>query len=48
VVYANSQLNVTGVGKLDGHAVDIVWREQFAPRAPYRHATSSRARSRRR
>jgi hypothetical protein len=36
VVYANSQLNVTGVGKLDGHPVDIVWREQFAPRAPYR------------
>ena len=36
LVYANSQLNVTGVGKLDGHVVDIVWREQFAPRAPYR------------
>lgn len=36
VVYANSQLSVTGVGKLDGSAVDIAWREEFAPRAPYR------------
>ena len=36
LVYANSQLSVTGVGKLDGSAVDIAWREQFAPRAPYR------------
>ena len=36
LVYANSQLNVTGVGKLDGSLVDIVWREQFAPHAPYR------------
>ena len=29
LVYANSQLNVTGVGKFDGNAVDIAWREQF-------------------
>lgn len=36
VIYANSQFSVTGVGKLDGSAVDIAWREQFAPRAPYR------------
>jgi hypothetical protein len=36
LVYANSQLNVTGVGKFDGNAVDVVWREQFAPRSPYR------------
>jgi hypothetical protein len=36
VIYGNSQLNVTGSGKLDGNAVDIVWREQFGPRAPYR------------
>ena len=36
LVYTNSQLNVTAVGKLDGNAVDIAWREQFAPRAPYR------------
>jgi hypothetical protein len=36
LVYANSQLNVTGVGKFDGNSVDIVWREQFGPRAPYR------------
>lgn len=36
IVYAGSQLNVTGTGKLDGNAVDIVWREQFGPRAAYR------------
>jgi len=36
LVYANSQLNVTGTGKFDGNAVDIVWREQFAPHAAYR------------
>jgi len=36
LTYANSQLSVTGVGKFDGNAVDIAWREQFAPRAPYR------------
>ncbi len=36
LVYGNSQLNVTAIGKLDGHPVDLVWREQFAPRAPYR------------
>jgi hypothetical protein len=36
LVYANSQLSVTSIGKLDGNPVDIVWREQFAPRAPYR------------
>ena len=44
LVYANSQLNVTGVGKFDGNAVDVVWREQFAPRSPFASATSSRAR----
>ena len=36
IVYASSQLNVTGIGKLDGHPVDIAWREQFGPRVPYR------------
>lgn len=36
LVYGNSQMNVAGTGKLDGNAVDIVWREQFAPRAPWR------------
>ncbi|MCW5734424.1 MAG: hypothetical protein KIS73_09870 [Enhydrobacter sp.] len=36
LVYGNSQLAVTGTGKLDGSVVDIAWREQFAPRAPYR------------
>jgi hypothetical protein len=36
IIYANSQLNVTGIGKLDGSPVDIVWREQFGSRAPYR------------
>ena len=34
LVYANSQLSVTGVGKFDGNQVDIAWREHFAPRAP--------------
>lgn len=37
VVYANSQVNVGGTGKLDGSPVDIVVRDQFGPRAPYRH-----------
>jgi hypothetical protein len=36
VVYGNSQLNVTGSGKLDGNPADIAWREQYGPRAPYR------------
>jgi hypothetical protein len=36
LVYANSQLDVTGVGKFDGNAVDVAWREQFGPRATYR------------
>jgi hypothetical protein len=36
IVYANSQLSVSGVGKLDGNAVDIVWREHFGTRVPYR------------
>ena len=36
LVYGGSQLAVTGTGKLDGSVVDIAWREQFAPRAPYR------------
>src|SRR5262249_32311319 len=36
LVYGNSQLNVTGIGKLDGSPVDIVWREHFGPRAPFR------------
>jgi len=36
VIYSNSQLNVTAAGKLDGNAVDIVWREQFGSRAAYR------------
>jgi len=36
VVYANAQLNVAGTAKLDGAPVEIVWREQFAPRASFR------------
>lgn len=36
LVYANSQLGITGVGKLDGNVVDLAWREQFGPRAAYR------------
>jgi hypothetical protein len=37
VVYANSQVNVSGTGKLDGSAVEIVLRDQFGPRVAYRH-----------
>src|SRR6185437_6628566 len=36
LVYANSQLNVTGVGKFDGNTVDIAWRERFGSSASYR------------
>jgi hypothetical protein len=36
IVYGNSQLNITSIGKLDGHPVDIVWREQFGSRVPWR------------
>lgn len=36
VVYSNAQLNVTGAGRFDGNPVDIVWRERFGPKAPYR------------
>ncbi|MFI5001952.1 MAG: DUF3971 domain-containing protein, partial [Reyranellales bacterium] len=36
VSYGNSQLNVSGHGKLDGNAVEIGWREHFAAKAPFR------------
>ncbi len=36
VSYADSQLKVGGQGKLDGHAVEIGWRQLFAPHAPFR------------
>ncbi len=36
VVYGNSELHVTGHGKLDGNAAEIGWREMFSPKAPYR------------
>ena len=36
VVYGNSQLEVTGQGKLDGNPAEILWREMFAARAPVR------------
>jgi flagellin-like hook-associated protein FlgL len=35
VIYANSELSVNGVGKFDGNAVEISWRELFQPKAPY-------------
>lgn len=37
VGYANSELSVTGQGKLDGFAAEIVWRNLFAAKAPFRH-----------
>lgn len=36
VSYGNSELSVTGRGKLDGTPVEIGWREMFSPKAPYR------------
>jgi uncharacterized protein DUF3971/AsmA-like protein len=36
VVYENSQLDVSGTGKLDGSPVEIVWRAQFGAKAAYR------------
>jgi len=36
VGYSNSELVVTGTGKLDGNAVEVAWREMFAPKAPFR------------
>src|SRR4029078_4356644 len=36
-VYSHSQVNVSGTGKLDGSAVEIVLRDQFGPRVAYRH-----------
>jgi hypothetical protein len=36
IVYADNQLNVTGYGKLDGAPVELVIRELFGPKTPYR------------
>ena len=36
VIYANSQLHVSGQGKLDGNPADISWREMFGAKVPYR------------
>ena len=34
--YAGSELQVNGSGKLDGHAVEIGWRELFGAKVPFR------------
>jgi hypothetical protein len=36
VKYANSELSISGTGKLDGSPVDIAWRSLFAAKAPFR------------
>ena len=36
VSYIASQLSVAGRGKLDGHPVDVTWREMFGPRVSFR------------
>lgn len=36
VKYGNSELSVSGTGKLDGNAVEIGWRELYAAKAPFR------------
>ena len=36
VKYGGSELSVAGTGKLDGHAVEIAWRELYAAKAAFR------------
>jgi hypothetical protein len=36
VQYGGSELNVAGTGKLDGHAVEIGWRELYGAKTPFR------------
>lgn len=36
VKFADAELNVAGAGKLDGHLVEIGWRELFGAKAPFR------------
>ena len=36
VRYAGPELNVSGVGKLDGVPVEIAWREMFGTKVPFR------------
>jgi hypothetical protein len=37
LIYSNSQVSISGTGKLDGSPVDITIRDLFGPRVPYRH-----------
>jgi hypothetical protein len=36
VKYGNSELSVSGTGKLDGHVAEIGWRELFGAKVPFR------------
>ncbi len=36
VKYASAELNVSGSGKLDGHPVEIGWRQLFGAKVPFR------------
>ena len=36
VKYGNSEMSVSGTGKLDGNAVEIGWRELFGAKVPFR------------
>ena len=36
VKYGNSELAVSGTGKLDGHVAEIAWRELFGAKVPFR------------
>lgn len=36
VKYGGSELSITGTGKLDGHAVEIGWRELYGTKVPFR------------
>lgn len=36
VKYGGSELSISGTGKLDGHAVEIGWRELYGTKVPFR------------
>jgi hypothetical protein len=36
IKYGNSEMSVSGTGKLDGNAVEIGWRELFGAKVPFR------------
>ncbi len=36
VKYGGSELSITGIGKLDGNAVEIGWRELYGTKVPFR------------